>query len=58
MTDNTLMWINRITVLIFYCVGIYICEKFNLKPAACYTIGIFYLIGMNFLVEIIRMVLK
>lgn len=58
MTENTILWVNRIFALFFYCIFVYLCERYKIQPIWCFTIAIFYLIGMNFIFEIIKVVLK
>ena len=52
------IWINRILALILYCTCIFICEKFKLSPIACFLLATFYIIGLSFLFEFIKEVLK
>ncbi len=57
MTDK-ILWINRITAIIFFFIGVYICEKFKITPAWCFTFAIFWLIFMNFVFAIIEELIK
>ena len=58
MTDNSILWINRIVAVVFYCILIYLCEKYKIQPTWCFIIATFYMIGLTFLFEIIKAVLK
>lgn len=57
MTEK-ILWINRIIAIVTYCICVYICERFKLAPWYVFTFAIFYLIGLNFLLEIIKVLLK
>ena len=58
MTDNVILWVNRIVALVFYCIFIWLCEKYKIQPAWCFIIATFYIFVLTFLFEIIREVLK
>ena len=57
MTDK-ILWINRIVSLVFYCIGIYICERFKLAPGWCFAFAVFWLIFMTFVFEVIKRILE
>lgn len=53
-----ILWINRITAIIIYCISVYICEKFKFSPWVCFTFAVFMLLGLSFIFAVIEEIMK
>ena len=53
-----ILWINRIIAMAVYLISIYICEKYKLTPWVCFTYAICMLIGLNFIFDIVEIIMK
>jgi hypothetical protein len=57
MNQKTL-WINRILCGVVCAIVVWICEKYNLRPAWCFILAFLTLIGLTFGFEIVKYFFK
>lgn len=55
--SEIILWTNRIICGVLCGIMVWICEKYNLRPAICFILAFVTLIGLTFLLEIIKYIL-
>lgn len=55
--NEIILWTNRIVCGALCAIMVWICEKYNFRPAICFILAFVTLIGLTFLFEIIKHIL-
>lgn len=56
--SEIILWTNRIICGALCAIMIWVCEKYNLRPAVCFILAFVTLIGLTFLFEIVKGILE
>jgi len=52
------LWTNRIICGALCGIMVWVCEKYNIRPAWCFILAFISLIGLTFLFELIKCILE
>ena len=58
MSENVITWVSRIFAVIIYAIFIFLCEEFKLRPAVCFLLSCFCIVGMAVFFEAVDGKLK
>ena len=56
--NKVILWTNRIICGALCAIMVWICEKYNLRPAICFILAFVTLVGLTFLFEIVKGILE